>query len=142
MSTWSTVKVNFSALPDVVDAVKVRLARDGVPADEVVVEAVDVLKALASPVRIRIMHALTHDELCVGDLAQAFGLSMSVVSHQLALLRRMKLVAAREQGRQTYYRVIDEFVGELVHDCLAHVAQMRPAAPDHHHTKRSQRKKR
>lgn len=113
--------------------------RAAIPAEEVVGEAVDVLKALASPVRLRIMHALSHDELCVGDLARAFGLSMSVVSHQLALLRRMRLVAAREEGRQTYYRVIDEFVGELVHDCLGHVAEMRPSAPRHHHPRNARR---
>jgi ArsR family transcriptional regulator len=103
------------------------------PADEVIADAVEVLKALANPVRIRIVHALTHDELCVGDLAQAFGLSMSVVSHQLALLRRLKLVAAREDGRQTYYRVIDDLVGDLVHDCFAHVEARSPMAPRHHH---------
>ena len=142
MSICTTVKITRPVVPQVVDAAKVVRARKGVPAGEVVVEAVDVLKALANPVRIRIMHALAHDELCVGDLAQAFGLSMSVVSHQLALLRRLKLVAAREQGRQTYYRVIDEFVGELVHDCLAHVEQMRPAAPHHHHTNRARKQKR
>ena len=132
MSTSTTVKVNTLTLPEIVDSQKVQAAQDGLPAGEVVAEAVDVMKGLANPVRLRIMHALAHDELCVGDIAQAFGLSMSVVSHQLAILRRLKLVAAREDGRQTYYRVIDEFVGELVHDCLAHVGQTRPTAPHHH----------
>ena len=142
MSSCTTVKTFRPVMPEVVDGARVAAARSGVPAEGVVAEAVDVLKALANPARVRIMHALAHEELCVGDLAQAFGLSMSVVSHQLALLRRMKLVAAREQGRQTYYRVVDEFVGELVHDCLAHVAPMRPAAPRHHHTNRARNKRR
>jgi ArsR family transcriptional regulator, lead/cadmium/zinc/bismuth-responsive transcriptional repressor len=134
MSMCSTVKA--AVLPDVLDAERVAATREGIPPDDVVVEAVDVLKALASPVRMRIVHALAHGELCVGDLAQAFGLSMSVVSHQLGYLRRLKLVAARDEGRQTYYRVVSEFVGELVHDCLAHVSQSRPAAIRHQHPHR------
>src|SRR4051812_18393877 len=132
MSMLTTVKPNNLLLPVVVDATKVAAARDGLPSHEVVDEAVEVLKGLANPTRLRIMHALAHDELCVGDIAQAFKLSMSVVSHQLSILRRLKLVAAREDGRQTYYRVTDHFVGELVHDCLAHVGETRPTEPHHH----------
>jgi len=128
----STVKATVQR-PEILDTERVAITREGIPPDDVVDEAVDVLKALASPVRMRIVHALAHGELCVGDLAQAFGLSMSVVSHQLGYLRRLKLVAARDEGRQTYYRVVNEFVGELVHDCLAHVSQARPAAIRHQH---------
>ena len=85
------------------------------------------------------MHALTHDELCVGDLARALSLSMSALSHQLALLRRLRLIAARENGRQTFYRVVDHFVGHLVHDCLAHVERDRasPGLARGPHTHRS-----
>jgi len=126
--------------PDVIDPARVAATREGIPSDDVVDEAVDVLKALASPVRMRIVHALAHGELCVGDLAQAFDLSMSVVSHQLGYLRRLKLVAARDKGRQTYYRVVDEFVGEVVHDCLAHVSQARPASMGHQHPHRKAKK--
>jgi DNA-binding transcriptional ArsR family regulator len=82
-------------LPGVVDREKVAAARAGLPAEDVVQDAVEVFKVLSSPVRICIMHALAHDELSVGDLARALDLSLSVASHQLALLRRMKLVAAR-----------------------------------------------
>jgi DNA-binding transcriptional ArsR family regulator len=123
-------------LPAIVDRKGVRTVRAGLPADEVIADAVEVLKALANPVRVRIVHALAHEELCVGDIAQAFRLSMSVVSHQLALLKRLKLVASREVGRQVYYRVIDGFVGDLVHDCLAHVEEKIPTAPRHHHAHR------
>jgi len=124
-------------LPGVVDREKVAAARAGLPAEDVVQDAVEVFKVLSSPVRIRIMHALAHDELSVGDLARALDLSLSVASHQLALLRRMKLVAARGEGRLTFYRATGDFAGHLVHDCLAHVAE-RLAVPGkaHHHAHR------
>jgi DNA-binding transcriptional ArsR family regulator len=108
------------------------MVRGGLPGPEVVADAIEVFKALSNPIRLRLVHALAHDELCVGDLARAFDLTMSAVSHQLALLRRLKLVASRDDGCQTYYRIADDFVGHLVHDCLAHVGQRRPGRSHHH----------
>jgi ArsR family transcriptional regulator len=120
------------ALPDMNDARKVKDLRSSLPTEEATAAAVEVFLALSNPLRLRLMHALAHEELCVGDLAHALGLSMSAVSHQLAFLRHLKLVAAREEGRKSYYRVIDEFVARLVHDCLAHVGDEQPGTPRHH----------
>lgn len=125
----STVRVS---LPDIADRKKVEKVRVSLPTPDATAEAVEVFLALSNPLRLRLMHALAHDELCVGDLAHALGLSMSAVSHQLAFLRHIKLVAAREEGRKSYYRVIDAFVAHLVHDCLAHVGGERPGAAHHH----------
>ena len=110
-------------LPEIVDRKKVAAARAGRPADDIVRDAVDVFKVLASPVRIGIIHALAHQEMSVGDLARALDLSLSVASHQLALLRTMRLVAARDQGRLAFYRVTDALVGRLVHACLVQVGE-------------------
>lgn len=119
----TAVPVTKPALPPAYDARKVKRAAEGLPIDDAVESATEVFQALANPTRIRIMHALAHDEMSVGDLARALDLSMSALSHQLAMLRLLRLVAAREEGRQTFYRVIDHFVGDLVHDCLAHIEQ-------------------
>jgi DNA-binding transcriptional ArsR family regulator len=121
-------------LPELVDRRKVAAARAGMPTEDVRLDAVEVFKVLSSPVRLCIIHALAHDELSVGDLSRALDLSLSVASHQLALLRRMKLVAARDEGRLTFYRATDDFVGHLVHDCLAHVGERLgvPGTPHHH----------
>jgi DNA-binding transcriptional ArsR family regulator len=118
-------------LPDVVDGPRVAAARAGLPAEDVLRFAAEVFKALASPVRLAIVHALAHDELSVGDLARALDLSLSVASQQLSVLRRLKLVAGRDEGRLTFYRVIDDQVGHLVHDCLAHVERGLGRAPSH-----------
>jgi DNA-binding transcriptional ArsR family regulator len=126
------VKVSNYSLPPLLDAKRVRAAREAVPSDEVIAEAVEVFKALANPIRVRILHALAHDELSVGDLAHAFDLPLSTVSHQLALFRRLRLVSSRNEGRLTFYRAIDDFVGHLVHDGLAHVAARLPSARHHH----------
>ena len=125
----STVR---AGLPEIADKEKIDKLRAELPTPEATAEAVEVFLALSNPLRLRLVHALAHDELCVGDLAHALGLSMSAVSHQLAFLRHLKLVAAREEGRKSYYRVVDELVARLVHDCLGHVSGERPGTPHHH----------
>lgn len=124
------------ALPGIVSLAKVRAARDGRPAPKILKGAAAVFKLLANPVRLSLMHALAHDDLTVGDLARALRLSLSATSHQLALLRKMHLVAARDQGRLTYYTATDAFVGHLVHDCLTHVGRTMGRAVPHHHRHR------
>lgn len=125
-----------AGLPEVVSAKNVAATRDGMPAAEAVADAVEVFRLLASPVRLRLMHALAHNEMSVGDLARAMGLSLSRASHQLALLRRMKLVSSRDEGRLTFYRASDDFVGHLVHDCLAHVGDRLAVRGGAHHAHR------
>jgi DNA-binding transcriptional ArsR family regulator len=121
-------------LPDVVSPAKIKATRRGLPAPHVLAAATEVFKVLANPGRLALMHALAHHELTVGDAARAMDLSLSATSHQLALLRRMRLVSTRDVGRLTYYRATDDFVGHLVHDCLAHVGQILGGtrAPHHH----------
>ena len=121
-------------LPAIVDARVVTATRKGLPAPEVLVEATEVFRLLSNRVRLSLLHALSHAEMTVGDVARALDLSLSATSHQLASLRRMRLVASRDEGRLTYYRANDDFVGHLVHDCLAHVqAQFGHTATPHHH---------
>ena len=120
-------------LPPPRDPRKIKRATAGLPVDAMVHGACDVFQALGNPTRIRIMHALTHDEMSVGDLARALDLSMSALSHQLALLRLLRLIGSREEGRTTYYHVADQFVGDLVHDCLAHVEQGGGSRAGHRH---------
>lgn len=101
---------------------KVTKARgtDHRPPRDALISAVEVFKALGNPQRLSIIHALTHDELSVSELARGLGLSLTVTSQHLAILRRLKLVEGRSDGRLTYYSVIDDVVGHLVHACLEH----------------------
>jgi DNA-binding transcriptional ArsR family regulator len=110
-------------LPGLVEPAKVAATRSALPAGEVARDAVEIFSALANPVRLSILHALAHDEMSVGDLARALELSLSVASHQLSILRRLKLVRGRDEGRLTFYRASDPKVSHLVHDCLEFVSE-------------------
>jgi DNA-binding transcriptional ArsR family regulator len=79
-------------------------------------------KALADPTRVRIISALLHTELCVGDLASCLGMSASAVSHQLRLLRQMRLVRSRREGKHVFYTLDDEHIYELFQRGLEHAS--------------------
>ena len=88
------------------------------------VEAVaETFRILGDPTRVRILEALGSGELCVGDLAKQVGLTESAVSHQLRLLRTMRLVRARREGRQAYYAVDDHHILELLKQVRTHVEE-------------------
>ena len=64
------------------------------PLDDASVEALtETFRLLGDATRVRILDALSHAELCVNDLARRLSLSESAVSHQLRLLRSVRLVA-------------------------------------------------
>ena len=78
-------------------------------------------KALADPTRVRIISILAHTELCVCDLAATLGMTQSAVSHQLRLMRQMRLVKNRKSGRIVYYSLDDEHIHDLFRRGVEHI---------------------
>jgi DNA-binding transcriptional ArsR family regulator len=97
-----------------VDARKVLRAREHVPPEERLQEQADRFKLLGDPTRLRILHALSAEELCVCDLATLLDSSPSAVSHQLRLLRAARLVRFRKSGKMVYYALADPQVRILL----------------------------
>lgn len=81
----------------------------------------EAFKALSDPTRVRIISALTHAELCVCDIAATLGMSQSAISHQLRILRTLRLVKSRKEGRRVYYSLDDEHIHSLFQQGLDHV---------------------
>ena len=98
-------------------------ARQAVPDDRCVEDASALLKAVADPTRLRMLSALSAEELCVHDLALVVGVSESATSHQLRLLRAHRLVAPRKEGRTVYYRLADAHVTLLLANALEHARE-------------------
>jgi DNA-binding transcriptional ArsR family regulator len=105
------------------------LRRRGLLPDRTVAEIVETFRVLGDPTRIRILDALAAGELCVCDLARLVGISESAVSHQLRLLRGMRLVRPRRSGRQMFYSVDDQHIVELLRLAVTHVQEPAQAAP-------------
>ncbi len=75
--------------------------------DEITVLQAEVLKTLASPRRIEILHELARGPIEVGRLAEAIGASQPNVSQHLAVLRTAGIVEAERDGREVRYRLAD-----------------------------------
>lgn len=104
---------------DVVDAEKVELATDRLPASSEVSAIAELFKLLGDPTRLRILYALLEaGELCVCDLSAVVGAPETSVSHALRLLRMAGVVRSRRAGRMAYYTIDDHHV-RLVLDLAA-----------------------
>ena len=75
--------------------------------DEITGLQATILKALANPVRLQILHALAAGPMPVGRLATELGVSQPNVSQHLAVLRSTGLVEADRGGREAHYRLTD-----------------------------------
>src|SRR5262245_19390130 len=84
-------------------------------------ELSEVLKALGSPARLRLLTELLDGERTVEQHAGAADLSLSATSHHLRLLRALRLVRGRRNGRHVVYALYDHHISDLL------------AAVRHHH---------
>ena len=75
--------------------------------DEITILQAEVLKTLASPRRLDILHELANGPIEVGRLAEAIGASQPNVSQHLAVLRTAGIVEAEREGREVRYRLAD-----------------------------------
>ena len=91
--------------------------------DESAAALAETFKVLGDTTRVRILDALARAELCVGDVAELLGLTESAVSHQLRLLRGMRLVRPRRDGRLIFYSLDDHHIVRLFEQGLEHVEE-------------------
>jgi DNA-binding transcriptional ArsR family regulator len=92
--------------------------------------AVDLLKALAAPVRLAVVEHLTDGPCCVHELVEQLGVSQPLVSQHLRVLRGAGLVHAGRRGREVEYALTDEHVAHVVRDVLRHADEPRAVSPD------------
>ena len=86
----------------------------------------ETFKVLGDATRIRILDALSRDELCVCDLAALLEMSSSAISHQLRVLRDARLVKYRREGKTVCYSLDDDHVLTLFAQGLAHIQHTAP----------------
>lgn len=87
--------------------------------------AAELLKALASPVRLAIVLELDeHGERCVHELVETLDVSQPLVSQHLRVLRGAGLVTGRRSGREIRYRIADEHVTHIVRDAMTHAHEI------------------
>lgn len=102
---------------------KIRAARKAMVKDEAILGLSETFKVLSDPTRLKIVLALAAEELCVIDVAQLLSLTESAVSHQIRLLRTLRLVKQRKEGKMVFYSLDDEHIEELIKVASLHIAE-------------------
>ncbi|EDT09649.1 transcriptional regulator, ArsR family [Paraburkholderia graminis C4D1M] len=83
----------------------------------------DLFRLLGDPTRLRIVLACVDGRRAVGAIADELGLSPSLVSHHLRLLRAARIVRAQRQGKQVFYFAADRHISAMLAGMLEHVAE-------------------
>jgi ArsR family transcriptional regulator len=93
------------------------------PTPEKIAELADVFHLMGDGSRLRVLLQVRDEPRPVGDIAAATGLSPSLVSHHLRLLRAGRLVRAERRGKQVFYALDDAHVRRVLSDMVDHVAE-------------------
>ena len=97
--------------------------QEELPNEEILYDLAELFRVFGDSTRIKIMYALFESELCVGDIAEALGMTQSAVSHQLRVLKANKLVKFRREGKTVIYSLDDDHVRSMLALGMEHVEE-------------------
>jgi len=108
---------------DVIHDEVVARVREAMPDGENFYALANLYKMFADNTRLKILWALSCEEMCVCDLAALLNMTVSAISHQLKSLRLARLVKFNKQGKIVYYSLVDCHVKEIFQMGLEHVKE-------------------
>ena len=97
--------------------------RNCLPAEEELLELSGFFKVFGDATRIKILCILLQSEMCVCDLAQTLNMTQSAISHQLRMLKQMKLVKSRLEGKTVFYSLADGHIKTIVNQGMEHIRE-------------------
>lgn len=97
--------------------------RGKLPREELLKELADFYKVFADSTRIKILCVLLESEMCVCDLAEVLGMTQSAISHQLRVLKQMKLVKNRRDGKTVFYSLADGHIQTIISQGMEHIME-------------------
>ncbi len=96
---------------------------DSMPPQEMTEALAELYKVFGDVTRIKILYVLLKAELCVCDLAEVVGMTQSAISHQLRVLKQMKLVKNRRDGKTVYYSLADDHIQTILNQGMEHISE-------------------
>ncbi len=103
---------------------KISAVKKNMKSEKVVQMLSETFKALSDPTRLKMLLALSQEELCGCDLVELLSVTKSAVSHQLRILKNMRIVKYRREGKQIFYSLDDDHVKTLINQSLSHVEEV------------------
>lgn len=93
------------------------------PEEEIIKGLADFYKVFGDATRVKILCVLLESEMCVCDLAELLGMTQSAISHQLRVLKQMKLVKNRRDGKTVYYSLADGHIQNIISQGIEHIME-------------------
>ena len=118
-----TDEIKSSTDTTIVPDVLTTCSPEDLPDEELLYDLADLFKVFGDPTRIRILYALSVEELCVQDIADRLSMTQSAISHQLRVLKQMSLVKFRRDGKTIFYSLADSHVATIMNQGLEHVTE-------------------
>ena len=100
-----------------------KIVNDTMPEETELYDLAELFKVFGDSTRIRILCVLSCSEMCVCDLAQTLDMTQSAISHQLRLLKQMKLVVNRREGKTVFYSLADSHIKTIMNQGMEHIRE-------------------
>ena len=91
--------------------------------DHSISELADLFRLLGDTTRLKIVLSCLVEPTAVGNIANDLGISSSLVSHHLRLLRAARIVKAEREGKQVFYSAADQHISDVIEDMLEHISE-------------------
>ena len=101
----------------------VERVNDVMPKGEELQNLAEFFRVFGDSTRIRILYALSQSELCVCDIASLLGMGQSAISHQLRILKQMRLVKFRREGKSVLYSLADSHIETILAQVMEHIGE-------------------
>lgn len=101
----------------------VQEAKAKLPPQELLQNLADFYKVFGDATRVKLLYVMLDYELCVCDLAEALGMTQSAISHQLRILKQMKLVGSRREGKSVFYSLADGHIRQILQQGMEHITE-------------------
>ena len=99
----------------------VKKVEESMPLTEELFDLAELFKIFGDTTRIKILYVLFESEMCVCDLAQILGMTVSAISHQLRILKQARLVKFRKEGKSVFYSLADHHIKKIIDNGIEHI---------------------
>ena len=97
--------------------------KTALPDTEKLFDLAELFKIFGDSTRIKILYILFESEMCVCDIADISGMTVSAISHQLRILKNAKLVKNRREGKSLYYSLADDHISLILGQGIEHIIE-------------------
>lgn len=94
-----------------------------VPTEQELSDLADFFKIFGDSTRIKILYVLSQSEMCVCDIANILQMGQSAISHQLRILKQMRLVKYKREGKTVFYSLADGHIESILAQGMEHISE-------------------